>query len=166
MYFIYAYGISQARGRIGAVGAGYTTDTAMWVASHICCLHHSSRQHQILNPLSEARDRTRNLMVPSQIRFRCTKTGTPSPLFIYYYYYYYYYYYLLFRAASVAYGGSQARGPIGAVATTYTTVTAMPDPSHVYDLHHSPRQHQILNPLSKARDRTFALTDTSQIHFH
>ena len=35
--------------------------------SHICDLHHSSQQHWILNLLSEARDRTHNLMVPSQI---------------------------------------------------------------------------------------------------
>ena len=28
----------------------------------------------------------------------------------------------------------------------YTTVTAMPDPSHVYDLHHSSEQNWILNP--------------------
>ena len=49
-----AYGGSQARGLIGAVA----TD-----------LHHSSQRRRILNPLSEARDRTRNLMVPSQIRF-------------------------------------------------------------------------------------------------
>ena len=40
-------------------------------------LHHSSRQRQILNPLSEAGDRTRNLMVPSWICFRCATTGTP-----------------------------------------------------------------------------------------
>ena len=33
-----------------------------------------------------------------------------------------------------------------------TTATAMQDPSHVWDLHHSPQQHQILNPLNKARD--------------
>ena len=32
--------------------------------SRIWDLHHSSRQCQILNPLSEARDQTRNLMVP------------------------------------------------------------------------------------------------------
>ena len=31
---------------------------------------------QILNPLSEARDRTQNLMVPSQIHFHCAATGT------------------------------------------------------------------------------------------
>ena len=32
---------------------------------------------QILNPLREARDRTGNLVVPSQIRFHCAKMGTP-----------------------------------------------------------------------------------------
>ena len=48
-----AYGGSQARGLIGAVAAG---------------LHHSSHQGQILNPLSEAMDQTRNLMLPSRIR--------------------------------------------------------------------------------------------------
>ena len=35
--------------------------------SRICNPHHSSRQHQIFNPLSAARDQTRNLMVPSRI---------------------------------------------------------------------------------------------------
>ena len=34
----------------------------------------------------------------------------------------------------------------------YARVTATPDPRHVYNLHHSSRQHQILNPLSGARD--------------
>ena len=33
------------------------------------------------------------------------------------------------------------------------TAIAMPDLSCVCDLHHSSRQHQILNPLSEARDR-------------
>ena len=47
-----AYGGSQARGQIGAATAN---------------LHHSSRQRWILNALSKARDRTRNLMVPGRI---------------------------------------------------------------------------------------------------
>ena len=47
----------------------------------------------------------------------------------------------------------------------YTTGTAMPYPSRVCDLHHSSQQRQIFNPLSKARDRTRMLTDTSQICF-
>jgi len=45
----------------------YARATAMWDLSRICYLQHSSRQPQILNPLSEARDRTHNLMVPSRI---------------------------------------------------------------------------------------------------
>ena len=58
-----SYGGSQTRGPIGATAAG---------------LHHSSRQCRILNPLSEARDRTCNLMVPSRIHFCCATTGTPG----------------------------------------------------------------------------------------
>ena len=34
----------------------YTTATATWDRSRICDLHHSLRQHWILNPLREARD--------------------------------------------------------------------------------------------------------------
>ena len=45
----------------------YTTATATQDPSQICELHHSSQQLWILNPLREARDRTRNLMVPSQM---------------------------------------------------------------------------------------------------
>ena len=59
-----AYRGSQFRGQIRATAAG---------------LHHSSRQRWIINPLSEARDRTCILMVLSQIHFRCSTTGTPCP---------------------------------------------------------------------------------------
>ena len=58
------YGGSQARGRIGAVA---TIATAAQDLSRVCGLNHSSQQCQILNPLSEVRDRTRSLMVPSRI---------------------------------------------------------------------------------------------------
>ena len=44
--------------------------------SHICDPHHSSQQRRIFNPLSDARDRTLNLMVPSRICFHCTTIGT------------------------------------------------------------------------------------------
>ena len=46
----------------------------------------------------------------------------------------------------------------------YTTATATRDPSWVYDLHYNSRQHQILNPLSEAKDRTFILMFPSQVH--
>ena len=52
----------------------------------------------------------------------------------------------------IAHGGSQARGLIGAKLPAYTTATGAQDLSHVCDLHHSPQQRQILNPLSKVRD--------------
>ena len=44
----------------------------------ICDLHHRSQQRRILNPLSKARDRTCNPMVPSRTRFHCTTLGTPN----------------------------------------------------------------------------------------
>ena len=44
-----------------------TRATAMQDLGRVFDLHHSSQQHQILNPLSKARDRTHNLMVPSWI---------------------------------------------------------------------------------------------------
>ena len=53
------------------------TATATQDASHVCDLHHSSRQHQILDPLREARDRTHILMDTSQIHFRWATKGTP-----------------------------------------------------------------------------------------
>ena len=45
----------------------------------------------------------------------------------------------------------------------YATVTATPDPSCIYNLHHRSWQHRILNPLSKARDGTHNLMVPSQI---
>ena len=39
----------------------------------------------------------------------------------------------------------------------------MTDPSHIYNLHHSSRQRQILNLLSEARDWTCIHVDSSQI---
>ena len=60
-----AYGGSQTRGLIRAIAAD---------------LHHSSGQCRILNPLSETRDQTHNLMVPSCICFHCPVMGTPEEL--------------------------------------------------------------------------------------
>ena len=46
---------------------------------------------------------------------------------------------------------------------TYTTAIAMQDPSCICDLQHRSGQHQILNPLSEARDWTCILMDPSQV---
>jgi len=45
----------------------YATATAKRDLSYVCNLHHSSRQSQIPNPLSEARDQTCLLMDTSQV---------------------------------------------------------------------------------------------------
>ena len=45
----------------------------------------------------------------------------------------------------------------------YATATATPDLSHVYNPHHSSQQHQILDPLSEARDQTQNLMDPSRV---
>ena len=47
----------------------------------------------------------------------------------------------------------------------YTTVTAMWGPTRICNLYHSSWQCWILNPLSRARDRTQVLMDTSRVHF-
>ena len=60
----------------------YTTAIAVRDLSQLCDLHHSSWQLQILDPLSEARERTRNLMVPSRVCFHCATSGTPYLYFL------------------------------------------------------------------------------------
>ena len=74
-----AYGSSQDQ---GLQLLACTIATATPDLSRVCNLHHSSGQHHILNPLSEARERTDNLMVPSRICFCCATMGTPQLLFL------------------------------------------------------------------------------------
>ena len=47
----------------------------------------------------------------------------------------------------------------------YTTATATPDPSHVYNLHRSSWQPQILNLLSEARDSPSLLCPWTTLFF-
>ena len=60
----------------------YTTATAISDPNHICDLHCSAWQCWILNPLSEARNRTCVLMDTSQIHFHWAMTGNPRTLFL------------------------------------------------------------------------------------
>ena len=72
------------------------------------------------------------------------------------------YLFSLFRAEHAAYGDSQGV-ELELQLPAYSTTTATPDPSRICNLHHSSRQHQILDPLSEARDQTHTLMNTSQI---
>ena len=62
-----AHGSSQARGRIGALAAGLHHSHSNGDESRVRDLHHSSRQRRVLNPRSEARDRTHVLMDTSRV---------------------------------------------------------------------------------------------------
>ena len=61
----------------------YTTSTATWDLSHVCELHHSSWQHWIRNPLSEARDQTQVFTDTSQVHYHSAMTGTPISHILY-----------------------------------------------------------------------------------
>ena len=85
-------------------------------------------------------------------------------LFIYLFIYLFICLFSLFRAVPVAYRGSLARGLIGTVAAGlyHSHSNARSEPC-LRPIHHSSRQRQILNPLSKARDQTHNLIVPSQI---
>ena len=58
--------------------SAYTTALAtLWLLSRICNLHHSSRQHRILNPLSKSRDPPHILMDTSQVCYCWATMGIP-----------------------------------------------------------------------------------------
>ena len=71
-------------------------------------------------------------------------------------------FFCLLGATPMAYGGVE----LELLPLDYTTATAIPDQSHIYDLYHSPRQCWILNPLNEARDWTHVLMGPSQVHYH
>ena len=91
------------------------------------------------------------------IIFRCVYIPQPLGLQVFFGFF--------FRATPTAHGGYQARGLTELQLPAYTTATAMPDLSHICDLHHSLWQCQILNLLSEPRDWTCNLMVPSQIHF-
>ena len=48
----------------------------------------------------------------------------------------------------------------------YSTATAKPDPSHVFNLHHSSWQHWILDLLIEARDGTHVPMVARRVRYH
>ena len=74
----------------------------------------------------------------------------------------------LFRVAAAAYGGSQARGLIGAVAAGLRQSHSngqIQATSAIYTTAHS-NAGSLLNPLNKARDQTYNFMVPSWIRFH
>ena len=95
------YRSSQAKGQIGAAAANLHHSHSN--TGCICNLHCSLQQHQILNPLIEARDQTPSSWIPVS-------------------------FFWLFRAAPVTCGSSQARGQM---LPATATATATQDRGHI-----------------------------------
>ena len=146
----------------------YTTATATLEPRHICDLRGSLWQCQILNPLSEARDRALILMDTSQVLNPLTHSGNSCETLFFNrsalscirhclslsFFLIFHLWYMEFPRLGVE---------LELQLPAYTTATATPDLSHICKLHLSLWQCQILNPLSEARDQTQILMDTSQV---
>ena len=72
-----AYGDSQARGRIGAAATGLRQSHSNTGPSHVCNLHHSSRQRRIFNPLNKAGTEPATSWFLVGFVSHCATTGTP-----------------------------------------------------------------------------------------
>ena len=127
----------------------YNTAIAMPDPSHICDLYHSSWQRWILNPLRPGFKRATSWFL---VRFgnHCATKGTPPfKIFNTLYFILFIFYFCLFAiswAAPAAYGGSQARGLIGAAAA------GLPQS------HSNAGSEPHLQPTPRSRQRRIVLT--------
>ena len=89
-----------------------------------------------------------NCLVPSPF---ITHSSMQPPIHLHFFFFFFFFFCFLgphLRHMQVARLGVQSD-----MSATYTTATAMPDPTCVFDLHHSSCQCWILNLLSGVRDR-------------
>ena len=90
-------------------------------------------------------------------------SGPPAHLFFKPLSMIFFFFFFFFRLLSVAYGSSHTRVKSDLQLPAYATGAATLDSSHVWNLHCSSWQCQILNPLSEARDGTRILRHTSRV---
>ena len=127
--------------------------------SHICDLCRSLWQCWILKPMIEIRESWSNLNFHGHcVRFLICWVTQELP-----FQYFIFVFCLFFRATLCHSEVSRLGGRSELQLPVYTTGAAMWDLSHTCNLHHSSWQCWILNPLSKARDQTRILMDTSWV---
>ena len=146
-----AYRSSLARGPIRAAAAG------------LCHSHSNTGSY---NPLSEARDQTWIFMDTSRVRNPLSHNRNSLNLFLNAHtemqqFFLFVLGFLFLRPHLWHMEVPRLGVELELQLPAYTTAIAMPDPSQVCDLYCSSWQHQILNPLSEARDRICILMDTS-----
>ena len=77
-----------------------------------------------------------------------------------------FFFFCLFRTAPSACGSAQVRGQVRATAASlhhsHSNMGSKPGPQPMPQL----TATQILNPLSKAKDRTHILMDSSRVYYH
>ena len=143
-----AYEVSLARRRMGAATGPDTTATANLDPSHICDLPHSLRQHQILNPVSEARNWIYILMQTRQVLNLLSHNGNAYIFFFFFKDYTYVWYHMTLvtghfffsflgpnRYMEVPRLGVESELWLLAYATA--TAIAMSEMGHICNLHHS-----------------------------
>ena len=104
-----------------------TTATATWDSSCVFDPHHSSRQCQISDPLSEVRDETHILMDTSQICSHCA--GARIPRFLMYLIFTFFLCPHLWHIEV-----PKLRVESELQLSAYATATAMPNPRHICNL--------------------------------
>ena len=118
----------------------------------------TQRRPRTLKPFLQIKNRGHEgAFVPRRAPQSPAQSQSAPPIF---FIFLFFYFFCLYRAAPAAHGSSQAELYWNWSCRPYSTATAMPDPSHLFNLHHIARQGWILNPLSEARDQTHILMDT------
>ena len=156
-----------------------SSSTASWPTTPGCWWKASTFTPSLSSPSSQKGNASRDLLPLDGVRFSrgvvaagYVGKGTGAEGFFFFPFHFYFYFFIYFilknflsltcflRHMEVPRLGVESELELPA----YTRATTMRDPSHISDLYHSSRQYRILNPWSKARDRTRNLMVPSRIH--
>ena len=131
---------------------GLPWEKTRWVGGRTCP-HHASLTLSCLS-LHEPETSAKQELGPHTVAKPSTTVGLPRGLLSFFFF-------LRPNPQSMEIPRLEVESELQLPAYATATATATQDPSRICDLHPSSWQHQILNPLMEARDRTGNLMDTS-----